>query len=213
MHDKKQLDLIELIDSHLDEYVEEDELIVFDDVNDKDNHIDIYWIKPNVDYRPYSILMTCGMSRFPMNVPESHDGDSLIEVAMILPMDWDLSDIKSKPDSISWPIHHLRAIGKMPRSQNTWIGFGHTIECSQTNRQFFSGTDFNSTIIFPSIQLPDSFVNIKSDNGLIKLYSAIPLFPQELDFVIKNGSGVLIDKFNDFDIQEIVDIKRRNTCS
>ena len=66
MHDDKYIDIIELFDSHLDRFVEDDEVIVFDDIESKDNHVDVYWIKPNLEYRPYSILVTCGMSRFPM---------------------------------------------------------------------------------------------------------------------------------------------------
>lgn len=213
MHNKKFLDLIEIFDSHLDNFVENDEVIVFDDIKSKYNHIDVYWIKPNLEYRPYSILITCGMSRFPMKVPVEHEDTKYIEVAMLFPKEWDFSNIKAKPESITWPISHLQSIGKMPISKNTWIGFGHTIECFKGVNDYFPGTNFNSTIIFPTIKLPKSFSEFKNVDNLIKIYSAIPLYPSELKYKLENGANALVDKFNEFNIQEIVDINRINTCS
>jgi len=212
MHDDKYIDIIELFDSHLDRFADNDEVIVFDDVESKDNHIDVYWIKPDLEYRPYSILVTCGMSRFPMIVPKGYEDKRFIEVAMLFPMDWDFSDIKSKPDSIAWPINHLQSIGKMPISENTWIGFGHTIGCNKSKGDCFSGTGFNSTIILPSIRLPESFTKISNKDDLITIYSAVPLYPEELKYKLDNDSNALIDKFNEFNIQEIIDINRINTC-
>ena len=111
MHDDKHIDIIELFDSHLDKFVDDDEVIIFDDVESKYNHIDVYWIKPNLEYRPYSILVTCGMSRYPMKVPVEYEDKRFIEVAMLFPLDWDFSNIESKPETISWPISHPRPSG------------------------------------------------------------------------------------------------------
>ena len=212
MHDKKYIDTIELFDSHLDNFVEDDEVIVFDDVESKDNHIDVYWIKPNLEYRPYSILVTCGMSRFPMKVPAGLENKKFIEVAMLFPADWDFTNLTEKPESISWPIRHLQGIGKMPISMDTWIGYGHTISWDDSEKDCFPGTDFNSTIILPSRELPDSFTQIENGENSIKIYSVIPLYPEELKFKLDNDTDTLIDKFNEFNIQEIIDLKRINTC-
>ena len=65
---------------------------------------------------------------------------------------------------------------------------------------------------FPSIKLPKEFAEIKKEDSVIKIYSAIPLYPEELKFKLENDSNSLIDKFNEFEIQEIVDIFRKNTC-
>jgi len=213
MHEKRHLDIIELFDNHLDRFVDDDELVVFHDVESKDNHIDIYWIKPNKEYRPYSILMTVGMSRFPMNVPTGYEDKRLIELSMLFPKAWDFSNINSKPDTLQWPIHHLRSIGKMPISKNTWIGFGHTISYHRKESDLFPGTRFSSTIILPSIHLPETFIKIPLEKETISIYTAIPLYPEELDYKNSHDTNSLIEKLNDFKIQEIIDIDRINTCS
>jgi hypothetical protein len=212
MHDKEQQDIIELMDDHLDSFVSEDEIIVFDDSGSIENHIDICWIKPNMEYRPYSILLTCGMSRNPMNVPKGLEDKKYLEIAMLLPSDWDLSDIKTKPDSISWPIHHMKGIGKIPVDQNTWIGFGHTIDYNKSKGDYFPDTKFTSSIILPSISLPENFVRIKKDNDIINIFSAIPIYKEELDYKLVNDTNSLIEKFNEFEIKEILDTQRINTC-
>lgn len=165
-----------------------------------------------MEYRPYSILLTCGMSRKPMNVPSGFDDKKYLEIAMLLPSDWDLSNIKTKPDSITWPIHHLKGIAKIPADQNTWIGFGHTIDYNKRKGDYFPDTKFTSSIILPSISLPEKFVKIKKDNDLINIFSAIPIFKEELDYKIANNTNSLIDKFNEYEIKEIIDLKRINTC-
>lgn len=95
---------------------------------------------------------------------------------------------------------------------DTWIGYGHTISWVDSEKDCFPGTEFNSTIILPSRELPESFTQIKNGENTIKIYSAIPLYSEELKFKLDNDADTLIDKFNEFNIQEIIDLKRINTC-
>lgn len=61
--------------------------------------------------------------------------------------------------------------------------------------------------------LIDDEVIVFNDNGdLIKIYSAIPLYPEELKYKLENGSNELIDKLNELNVQEIIDLDRINTC-
>ena len=43
---------------------------MFHEIETNKVHNDIFWIRPNFEYRPYSILMTCGVSTRPMKIPE-----------------------------------------------------------------------------------------------------------------------------------------------
>ena len=210
MDEQELPDLIDIFDAHLDNFVDEDEIVVFHDAGSEDNHIDVYWIKPEPEYRPYSILITCGMSRYPMNTPQGYT--RFLEVAMLLPPDWDLTDIRKKPKTISWPIFHLQNIGKMPHAEDTWVGFGHTIECNESYGDFFPGTGFNSSIILPSITLPETFTEILNGNDLTTVYISLPLFPEELSYKLQNDSNALIEKFNIFNTPEVLNLSRSNTC-
>ena len=212
MENEEYMDLIDLLETHLENFIEEDDLIVFEDVESKNNPVDVYWIKPNAEYRPYSILLTCGLSQFASTLPEEFEENRFVEFAMLFPMDWDFDNIEDKPESIAWPISFLQGIGKMPISEDTWFGFGQTRYCGNRKEDCFPGTPFNSAIVLPSIKLPKEFTDIKIGNDLIKIYSVIPLYPEELKFSLDHDANTLLDRFNKFEIQEIIDLNRKNSC-
>lgn len=208
------LETIEIIDAHLDQFFEDGEIIVFheEDTLEGDNHIDVYWIKPNKKYRPYTILMTCGMSRYPMQVPEGQEKDQYKEVVMLLPMDWSFGNSKLRAAEEMWPVNHLKSIASIPHDQNTWMGFGHTIAWSLEEEECFPGTNFSASVLISSITLPDSFTKIAQEKGDIHLLSVIPLYQEELKFKMEHGSSGLIDRFNEFELDEILDLNRGSVC-
>ncbi|GAB5552106.1 MAG: suppressor of fused domain protein [Saprospiraceae bacterium] len=208
-----KLDPIEIIDAHLDQFFEEDEVIVFHEINtpEDENHIDIYWIRASKDVMDFAILLTVGMSRVEQNLEGDYDAPNFMEVMMLVPWDWNFSDYHWTDDEY-WPIHHLKTIAKIPSDQNTWYGYGHTISW-KSDSSLISGTGFNGSILLNTRILPDEFINIKvNDQKTIHIFSAIPVYPEELDFKIKYSADELIDKFNRYQIDEVVDINRKNTC-
>jgi hypothetical protein len=215
MHKDEDLDAIEIIDAHLENFFEEDEVVVFHDPDQdqNENHIDVYWIKPNLPDRPYSILMTCGVSRFPLNIPEDAITAPYIELVMTLPPDWFSETNEARNQEELWPIHHLMSIGKIPYRNKTWLGFGHTISWSPEGKECFPGTDFISTILAPNFSYPESFATIEGESKTIKLFTAMPLYPEELELKMEEGSNALFDKFEEFGLEDMVDLKRVNSCS
>jgi len=211
LHNLDSENLIEAVHAHLDNFIEEDELIVFHETETDIVHTDIFWIKPNLEYRPYSILLTCGLSVKPMNVPEGIL-DKYAEVAMLLPKDWKLENGEWKFEKNRWPLDHLKKIAKIPYNNDSWIGFGHTVTYDLEESKCFPNTNFNSSIILTSVKLPDAFSRIKYNNETIRVYSVVPLYPEELKFKLENDANTLIDKFIEFDIDEVFDPNRTNTC-
>lgn len=206
-------DLIEAIENHLSMFVDEDEIEVFADQISNQHPVDIYWIKPNKKIRPYSILMSCGMSAYPMDMPEGLEDKELAEVALLLPPDWNLDgDDWLEPEN-SWPLDHLTDIARQPFETVSWLAFGDTVKNEEDSDKCFAGTNFNSSILLNSITLPAEFTKINFRNATINVYTVIPLYPEELKFKMKNNADALIDKFIDFDINEILDPKRKNTCA
>ena len=213
-HKENDLDIIELIDAHLDQFFEEDEIIVFHDpeTGEDENHVDVYWMKPNAEYRPFSMLMTCGISRLPMKVPEGLEDEQYIEAVMFLPPDWNLENFQSRTPEEIWPIQHLKSIASIPHGQNTWLGFGHTIAWSNEDDECMPGTGFTSSILFPTGSLPDSLAKIRYGDQQINLLTVTPLYPEELTFKAKQGADDLIDKFVEHSIEELIDVNRKNVC-
>lgn len=204
---------IETIHNHISQFFSEDEMTVFQQSTtpEGENQVDICWIRPKNPDLPYSILLTIGVSRYYQKIEKDSKHPRLIELAMLVPKEWDFHE--SKWDALEmWPIHHLSNIGKIPTRNNIWLGYGHTVVW-KTDQSNFPGTNFNSSIIIPSMTLPEIFVNIAiNDHEKVYIFSVVPLYPEELKFKMSNGVGDLVEKFNEFKLEEIVDVDRKNTC-
>lgn len=47
---------------------------------------------------------------------------------------------------------------------------------------------------------------------MVNFYAIVPLYSEELDFKLKHGSDPLLDKFDEYGVDELLDVNRRNTC-
>ena len=197
----------EIIENHLDKYIGScDEIIVFDEKKSPDFHLDVYWIRPDIN-RNFTILMTSGVSSMPLETPEQQFS-KYIELCILLPPNWDLKDNNWKKPENCWPIKLLKSIGRYPSQNNTWLGFGHTISTGE----HIIGTKFMSVILLKSKSLPKNFQKIKYEKDMIELYTIFPLYLEELNYKRKNGTNKLLELFDKENIDDIINIKRKNVC-
>lgn len=197
------------IEKHLDQFFDsKDEIVVFDEKESPDFHLDAYWIKPN-DFRNYHILLTNGVSTRPLKTP-SKEFSSYIELAILLPKYWNLGNEQWKAESNYWPISLLKGIGRYPHENNTWLGFGHTIP--EAENETISGTKFTATILLKSKTLPPAFQTIPYENNAIEIFLLFPLYKNELTYKTQKGTDSLIDLFQRNNINDIIDINRKNVC-
>ena len=50
------------------------------------------------------------------------------ELAIALPPDWKLDEESLKDERWYWPIGLLKVLARLPISNDTWLGFGHTMD-------------------------------------------------------------------------------------
>lgn len=203
---------IEIIDNHLDQFFDDsDEINVFDEIESEIIHRDIYFIEANED-RSFHVLLSCGMSSLPMNVPENINSSEYIEVMILLPKEWNMNFEFFDDERNYWPIRLMKTIMITPHENNSWFGFGHTFQFSD-KEEFASGVGFNSVMLVHSMELSDEFTTIPLENNKqIDIYTLIPLYPEELEFKKRNSASNLLDKFNKNGIEEVVKIGRQNVC-
>ena len=181
----------DVIDPHLDEYFKQDEILVLHEKKSDLIHSDVYFIKPSTD-RPYYILLTSGMSSLPMNVPEGYEYLQYAEVMMLLPPHWNMNYEDFKDENTYWPIRILKEISKYPHKYNTWFGLGHSIELDDS---LVTDHNFKGVVLLESIKLSEEFTIVETKDKLILIYSVIPLFKEEMDFLEKEGYQKLLQKF------------------
>ncbi|MBD1431581.1 suppressor of fused domain protein [Sphingobacterium sp. DN00404] len=203
---------VEIIDSHLGEFfTDEDDIVVFHEIESELIHRDIYFIKAAND-RPYHILLSCGMSALPMRIPSDVESSEFAEVMILLPKQWNLNDESFSDERNYWPIRLMKELMMLPHTNNTWLGFGHTYS-HEEEEEFAQGVGFNAVMLVSSMELSDDFTQINIENNkVIDIYTLIPLYKEELEFKKKNGANKLLEKLGQFGIEEIVEVGRKNVC-
>lgn len=203
---------VELIDSHLDQFFDEDEdILVFDEIESKVIHRDVFFVKANQN-RPYHILLSCGMSALPMKVPEDVDSSPYAEVMILLPKEWNLNYDSFDDERNYWPIRLMKELMMLPHPDETWLGFGHTLG-HEEDEEFAEGIGFNAVMLAYSIELSDDFTQIElDDEEVVTIYTLIPLYKEELEFKKQNGATALLERFDQYGVDEIVKVGRKNVC-
>jgi hypothetical protein len=195
----------EIVKAHLQEYCDEDDYMIFHEKESTLFHLDIYWVKPNENIN-YNLLLTNGISSLPFETPDV-SLSKYIELCMLLPPDWILDNNWSQPEK-NWPLTLLPKLGRYPFQNKTWLGFGHTLETGEK----FPGTNFEGIMLLNSVSLDDEFLNIKYGNNNIKIYTIFPLYLEELNFARSNSSNELLALIDKENINDIINITRKNVC-
>lgn len=206
--DKQVPNSFDLINNHLSDYFDSEEILVMHEKESEVVHSDVYIVKPSED-RDYYILLSSGMSALPMKVPEGHSYLAYAEVMMLLPANWNMNYDDFADENNYWPIRTLQQLSKYPHLNDTWFDWGHTVPLDSTHPVCHR---FTSVMLLNSLTLSDEFTMIAAKDKPVMVYSIIPLYKEELDYAIAEGTGKLMERFEKFDIDEIVDVNRVNTC-
>lgn len=188
-------DEIDIIEKHIEHYYGNFEFVFHEKVS-PDIHVDICLIPPSEECNWYT-LVTMGMGAHLMNVPNQLKEDQLerAELVICLPEYWKLDKEHLKDEKWYWPIRLLKELARFPGENNTWLGWGHTVS--------YDGPLSYTTELCASILINPPCGNIGEntctlpDGEEVNFYQIIPLYGDELEFKLKNGTQKLLDKMND----------------
>ncbi|MFD0587276.1 suppressor of fused domain protein [Paenibacillus sp. GCM10027627] len=199
------------IEEHVSEYIGEVDSVFHEIISDT-VHLDVHLIKPTPE-RNYFTLFTTGMSFKPMNTPEGVEGHEYAELIICLPPDWPMEEDDLENQNHYWPIRWLKMLARFPHDYDTWLGWGHTMPNGDPAEPLSEQTDMSGIILLPPVDVHEDFLSLEMGDGrTISFYAIVPLYSEEMDFKLKNGSEPLIDKFDKYGINEIINLNRRNTC-
>lgn len=140
-------------------------------------------------HRRWTVLVTCGMGAAPMNMPPELAGCKAdrAEIMMYLPAHWDPDSTDPKS---AWPIGWLRLLAAMPRQQDTWLGWGHTIP---NGRPFAPGCGFTGVMLLTPGGVPETAaVCPLPDGNEVNLYQAAPLYNEEMAYKLDHEAEGLL---------------------
>ncbi|MEF2245626.1 MULTISPECIES: suppressor of fused domain protein [unclassified Paenibacillus] len=202
---------VEKIEEHVQQFIGEIDSVYHEIISDV-VHIDVHVIKPTPE-RNYYTLITTGMSFMPMNTPEGVEGCDYAELMICLPPDWPITQEHLENPDHYWPIRWLKMLARFPHDYDTWLGWGHTMPNGDPAEPLSQQTGMSGIILLPPIDVDEDFLTLDMEDGrTVDFYAIVPLYSEELDFKLKYGSEPLLDKFDEYGINEIIDLDRHNTC-
>jgi hypothetical protein len=189
---------------------------VFHEVMSDLIHVDLLVVEPR-DERPYTTLITCGMSDKPMRVPiENPDDLGLVpelrfaELLLCLPPDWPLTADDFRDESTYWPVRWLKKLARLPHMYDGWLGLGHTIPNGDPPKPFAANTQLCGWIVDEPVLFSADIRKLRVKEKSINFYSVVPVYEEEMTLKLRKGSGALATLFNRAKISELIDANRTN---
>ncbi|MHA2326192.1 MAG: suppressor of fused domain protein [Promethearchaeota archaeon] len=200
----------ELVLNHIEKYIGKIEKSIHDQKFER-APLSIHII-PKVHNQDYSALVTSGLSYSPMYTPNSMEFFKHSELVIKLPLDWPLPLDTIKDDEFLWPIAELLSLMKYTHSNQQWFSDMHTFGNGNPPLPFAKNTGLCGFLfMFPLLSFPPEFCELKIDEFKSVIFlQLVPLYKEEMDFAITEGSEVLLEKIEKKDIPEYVDIHRTN---
>ena len=168
---------------------------VLHELDSPDIHVDICVVPPS-ERRNYYTLVTMGMGAHRMNVPKELAEYKLerAELAIALPPDWKLDEESLKDERWYWPIGLLKVLARLPISNDTWLGFGHTMD---KQSPFAEDTKLTAAILTgPQDMNLDTCgeVCILPGGEEVNFYQVLPLYREEMEYKLKHDADALLER-------------------
>src|SRR5206468_473160 len=112
-----------------------------------------------------------------------------------------------------WPVRWLRWMARFPHEHDTWFAFGHTMPNGDPPQPLTPETKLCAMVLLPSLTVPKAMWDLDDNAKRITFLSLWPLYVEELDLKLKQGTDPLIKKFEEFRITDLVDLHRPNVCA
>jgi hypothetical protein len=187
---------------------------VFHEVKPHLVHLDVLVVGPT-DERPYTTLVTCGMSVRPMRVPIENPEDlgrvpelRHAELLLSLPPEWPLTPDAFLNEDHYWPVRWLKRLARLPHIDESWLGLGHTIPNGDPPAPFASNTRFSCWLVDEPVRLPREVRKLRTGDRAINFYALVPLYEDEMRLKLAKGGAALGQLLDRAHVSELIDLKR-----
>jgi hypothetical protein len=175
-------------------------------------HLDVHWVQPTAERR-YHTLVTSGMSDRPMTVPEGAEAFRFAELMLCLPADWQISETAFKDERWYWPVRLLKILARFPHEYDTWLAYWHTIPNDDPPEPYAPNTKLCCAFLAPPQTMPKDFSSLEvNSEKTIRFYAVMPLYREEMDLKLQQGTDPLLEKLARAGVTELVNINRKNVC-
>ncbi|MBA7664977.1 hypothetical protein ES703_73043 [subsurface metagenome] len=165
---------------------------------------------PPDNQRKYGVLITSGMSAYPMMAPSMTE-PIFVEMVMLLSPDWPLPLKSVERDDFYWPIEYLFKMPKYVHGNKQWFSIGHTYGNGDPPKPFAKNTDLCGFLFqFPFKELPPTFCELKIGHKPVYFLQIMPIYREEMEYIIQNGTEEFNTQLLEQKIPEYLELQRVN---
>ena len=175
-------------------------------------HVVLFHVPPSRE-RPFHSLITAGMSQRAMTPPPGAEGCTHAELVVLLPPEWDLSHEGLGKLRNSWPLRELEELARMPHEHGGWLWCGHTTANGHPPEPYAPGTRFAGALMTHPERLPRAFQDLRLDDRTIHFLAFMPLYREELLWLLRHGKGPFMARLSAHGVTEIVDPARSSVLA
>lgn len=192
---------------HLKEYLGTPEKLMLQEMVPADPPISIYRVRTDEG----QALVTRGMGSKPMTVPPDGEDWAFAELVMYLPSDWPLDLESLKDPKHGWPIEWLRRIARYPHHHKTWLGGRSCVIANdEPPKPVAPNTKLSCFLLMANLHRLGTLVD--DEANVTFFYELYPLYTEERDLEKRLGWKALIERFQQYDISRVVDVRRTNVA-
>lgn len=178
--------------------------------------VDLLIVGPR-EGRPFTTVVTCGMSGRAMSVPIFNPEDigrlpalRFAELMLCLPADWPLTPEAFQLEEHYWPIRWLKKLARLPHIYESWLGVGHTIPNGDPPKPFASNTRFCCWLVEQPLLLAAESLQLRLPDKIINFYSMVALDEAETNIKLEQGMPALTQALDRAHVSELLDLQRRS---
>ena len=122
-----------------------------------------------------------GMGAHSMHLPDGLEGHGFerAEMVLCLPPKWDLN---SSEEEDYWPLRWLKILARLPGSENTWLGWGHTVP---NGEPLAPNTQLSGVLLELPYRFGEEAMACRLPGGeTVRFYQVLPLYEEEMDFKV-----------------------------
>lgn len=201
----------ERLEAHISEHFGNVDVVYHELLSDL-VHVDVHRIPP-APGRDWQTLVTTGMSDRPMAAPDEYPQFRHAELLISLPASWPISDEAFKDEKNYWPVRLLKTLARFPHEHDTWLCWGHSIANAEPPEPYDASVEFTAALLAPPAHYPEEALTARlSAEKAVMFYAVYPLYQEELELKMRDGSGELLMRFEKYGVTELLDPGRRNVA-
>jgi hypothetical protein len=154
-------------------------------------------------------VLSLDLSEYKMQVPEKILGFEYAVLYFCVPTYWDLSN--SSDENVNWMFEWLLKIKNHTHQNNTWLGDGHTYDCSKNAIQLSETMKQNHFFISRPLYLEEELKPLIIDEKTVHFWALIPIFGDEMDYKQSKGTEKFRKKLISKGVSEKLDEYRQSS--